>query len=103
MPGTEAKFNSTHLSLAGPPDLPVGGGWDKDGAWGSSTTEQRSTRTQPLCQGLVVLTDVPGGDPQGLDGQRLLPRLWDAVQDPALGREGRGCSSRLFLCFSKLF
>lgn len=34
-----------------------------------------------------LLTDVPGGDPEGLDHHRLLPRLGDAVQDPALGGE----------------
>lgn len=34
-----------------------------------------------------VLTDVSGRDPEGLDHQNLLPRLRDAIQDPALGRE----------------
>lgn len=28
-----------------------------------------------------------GRDPEGLDHQNLLPRLRDAIQDPALGRE----------------
>lgn len=37
-----------------------------------------------LCR---LLTDMPGGDPQGLDHQGLLPSFRDAIQNPALGRE----------------
>lgn len=34
-----------------------------------------------------LLTDVSGGDAEGLEQQGLLPRFRDAVQNPALGRE----------------
>lgn len=40
--------------------------------------------------GQGVLTDVPGHQPQGLEHQRLLPPLRDAVQDPALDKEQGG-------------
>ena len=39
-----------------------------------------------------LLTDVSRGDAKGLDRQSLLPRLGDAVQNPALER---ACGKRL--------
>lgn len=35
-----------------------------------------------------LLTDMSGGDAEGLDQQGLLPSFRDAIQNPALGREG---------------
>ena len=34
-----------------------------------------------------LLTDMSGGDPDGLDHQSLLPSFRDAIQNPALGKE----------------
>lgn len=42
-----------------------------------------------------LLTDVSGGDPQGLDPQGLLTRLGDAIQNPALDRGFR----EVLICF----
>lgn len=43
---------------------------------------------QPVRRALhKLLTDVSGGDPEGLDHQGLLPSFRDAIQNPALGTE----------------
>ena len=46
-----------------------------------------------------LLTDVSGGDPEGLDHQGLLPSFRNAIQNPALGRELRGTHLSLLFRF----
>ena len=45
------------------------------------------SRGRALRARVGLLTDMSGGDPEGLDHQGLLPSFRDAIQDPALGRE----------------
>lgn len=106
-PGSSAQapsaFSSWRTRLSGPPGscrvtgpstALLDGGPGLGVGTGELLTQHRlgahSWGLQPWWAGL--LTDVSRGDAKGLDRQSLLPRLGDAVQNPALER---GCVKRL--------